>query len=46
MEKKERFIIENVRMGRMIVGIVVGGGLGVGGLVMECITRNQLGCRE
>lgn len=42
IENKQTFIIQNVRMPRMIVGILVGGALALAGLLMQSITRNPL----
>ena len=42
IENKQTFIIQSVRMPRMIVAILVGGALALAGLLMQSITRNPL----
>ena len=42
IENKQTFIIQCVRMPRMIVAILVGGALALAGLLMQSITRNPL----
>lgn len=39
---KASFIIQNVRMPRMIGGLIIGGSLAVAGLLMQVLTRNPL----
>ncbi|TBW89842.1 iron-siderophore ABC transporter permease, partial [Staphylococcus hominis] len=39
---EQTFLIHNVRMPRMLAGLVIGGALGIAGLLMQAITRNPL----
>ncbi|MBI5973444.1 FecCD family ABC transporter permease [Staphylococcus caledonicus] len=41
-ETKQTFLIHNVRMPRMIGGLIIGGSLALAGLLMQAITRNPL----
>ena len=42
IESEQTFLIHNVRMPRMLAGLVIGGALGIAGLLMQAITRNPL----
>ncbi|EHJ07615.1 FecCD family ABC transporter permease [Staphylococcus simiae] len=42
IDSKPTFLLHNVRMPRMIAGIVIGGALAVSGLLMQAMTRNPL----
>ena len=39
---EQTFLIHNVRMPRMLAGLVIGGALGIAGLLMQAITKNPL----
>ncbi|MBN9618780.1 MAG: iron chelate uptake ABC transporter family permease subunit, partial [Actinobacteria bacterium] len=39
----ERFIVETLRLPRLLTGLVVGAALGVGGAVFQSVSRNPLG---
>ncbi|WP_436862417.1 FecCD family ABC transporter permease [Staphylococcus caeli] len=41
-QTKQTFLIHNVRMPRMLVGLFIGAALGVAGLLMQAMTRNPL----
>ena len=36
---EQTFLIHNVRMPRMLAGLVIGGALGIAGLLMQAITK-------
>ncbi|MCJ1655853.1 iron ABC transporter permease [Staphylococcus sp. NRL 16/872] len=42
VDNKQTFLIHNVRMPRMIGGLIIGGALALAGLLMQAITRNPL----
>ena len=42
INNKQTFLIHNVRMPRMIGGLLIGGALALAGLLMQAITRNPL----
>lgn len=42
INNKQTFLIHNVRMPRMIGGLIIGGALALAGLLMQAITRNPL----
>ena len=39
---KATFLIHNVRMPRMLAGLIIGGALAIAGLLMQAITKNPL----
>lgn len=41
-DSKQTFLIHNVRMPRMLAGLLIGGALGLAGLLMQAMTRNPL----
>lgn len=41
-DSKQTFLIHNVRMPRMLDGLLIGGALGLAGLLMQAMTRNPL----
>lgn len=41
-DSKQTFLIHNVRMPRMLAGLLIGGALGLSGLLMQAMTRNPL----
>ncbi|PNZ69076.1 iron ABC transporter permease [Staphylococcus croceilyticus] len=42
VDNKQTFLIHNVRVPRMIGGLIIGGALALAGLLMQAITRNPL----
>ncbi|OEL04063.1 iron-siderophore ABC transporter permease [Staphylococcus succinus] len=41
-DTKQTFLIHNVRMPRMVAGLLIGAALGLAGLLMQAMTRNPL----